>query len=82
MLIALQIPDRWKNPTGAYHIGVKNAFDLYPKILKSRIIKERKEENWDKCHREAVAEVTRKLADFDKKYPEPGPVSIYEKTLD
>ncbi|KAL3846837.1 hypothetical protein ACJMK2_017791 [Sinanodonta woodiana] len=67
----LQIPDSWRNPTGQFHIGVKPGFDLYPKILKDRIHKERKEKLWDPFHREALAKIAKALEDFDSKHPSP-----------
>jgi hypothetical protein len=30
-----------------FHVGVKRAFDLYPKCVKDRIITERQEKLWD-----------------------------------
>lgn len=62
---SLQIPDSWKNPSGKYHIGLKAAFDLYPKGLTDRIKKERREEMWDPPHRVALAEASRKLDQFE-----------------
>jgi hypothetical protein len=56
-----QIPAKWKNPTGDFHIGVKNGFDLYPAKLKERIEKERKEKLWDPGHKNSLADATRKL---------------------
>jgi tripeptidyl-peptidase-2 len=56
-----QIPDAWNNPTGNFHIGIKNAFELYPAIVRERIEKERKEKLWDPGHKHAIAEATRKL---------------------
>lgn len=70
-----QIPSEWKNPSGKYHIGVKNAYDLYPKILKDRVAKERKEKAWDPLHRTKVSETIRNLEEFDIKNPEPGQVN-------
>ena len=67
MLICLQVPDFWKNPSGKYHIGLKAAQDLYPKGLSDRMKKERRELLWDPPHRLALAEATRRLEDFDSK---------------
>ncbi|XP_062570036.1 tripeptidyl-peptidase 2-like [Saccostrea cucullata] len=61
----LKIPDTWTNPSGLYHVGVKPAYDLFPKKLQDRLNKERKEKNWDPAHREAIAEATRKLEQYE-----------------
>lgn len=61
----LKIPDTWNNPSGLYHVGVKPIFELFPKKLQERFIKERKEKNWDPAHREAVADTTRKLEQYE-----------------
>ncbi|XP_033096394.1 tripeptidyl-peptidase 2-like isoform X2 [Anneissia japonica] len=61
----LTIPANWKNPSGSYHIGVLNAYKLYPKGLKERIQKERRQKLWEPGHRQAVTEVMRKQDVFD-----------------
>uniref|UniRef100_UPI00398F64E6 tripeptidyl-peptidase 2-like n=1 Tax=Pristiophorus japonicus TaxID=55135 RepID=UPI00398F64E6 len=62
----LKIPPDWINPSEKYHIGIKNAFELYPTPLKERIQQERREKQWDPAHRVAVAEAHRRLNDFNK----------------
>ncbi|XP_038630286.1 tripeptidyl-peptidase 2-like [Scyliorhinus canicula] len=63
----LKVPPDWINPSSKYHIGIKNAFELYPIALKERIQQERREKQWDPSHRAAVAEAHRRLNDFNKK---------------
>ncbi|XP_072913858.1 tripeptidyl-peptidase 2-like [Hemitrygon akajei] len=62
----LKIPSDWINPSGRYHVGIKNAFDFYPVPLKERIQQERREKRWDPLHRVAVAEAHRRLTEFNK----------------
>ncbi|XP_067903198.1 tripeptidyl-peptidase 2-like [Heterodontus francisci] len=62
----LKVPADWINPSERYHIGIKNAFELYPTPLKERIQQERREKQWDPSHRIAVAEAHRRLNDFNK----------------
>ena len=56
----LKIPKEWKNPTDKWHIGVKNAFDLYPRGLRDRIIQDRAEKVWDPAHKKCQAEAVKK----------------------
>jgi tripeptidyl-peptidase-2 len=49
---------------------VKAAQDLYPKGLKDRITKERKEKLWDPAHRAAAAKVMKQCNEYDALYPE------------
>ncbi|ESO86457.1 hypothetical protein LOTGIDRAFT_129137 [Lottia gigantea] len=63
----LQVPESWNNPSGRYHIGVKVLFELYPKGLKDRITKERREALWDPQQRRVLAETTKQLENFNNK---------------
>ena len=74
-LETLQVPGAWNNPTGKYHIGIKNAFELYPRLLKDRVQKERREKCWDQGHRQRLAEAVKALEEFDSKHPSPDQVS-------
>ncbi|XP_048461210.1 tripeptidyl-peptidase 2-like [Rhincodon typus] len=67
----LKIPSDWNNPSFRYHVGIKNAFELYPTALKERIQQERREKQWDPLHRVAVAEAHRRLNDFNKNNTNP-----------
>ena len=60
---SLVIPESWTNPTGQFNIGVKNAFDLYPRgwgTSRAGIVQERQEKYWDKEHKDAQATALRK----------------------
>lgn len=57
----LKVPSNWKNPTGKYHIGLRNLYSLYPNKLKERVIAERKKRLWDDGHKTALAEASRQL---------------------
>ncbi len=72
--VIFQIPPTWNNPTGAYHVGVKGAYELFPKILCDRLTKEVREKQWDPAHRVAVATATRALEEFNLKHPDPSQV--------
>ena len=72
-----QIPDSWKNPTGRYHIGAKSAYDLFPKRLQDRVVKDRREKVWDPPHRAALAEATKNLEEFDAAHKTPNEVWNY-----
>ena len=50
------MPESWVNPSGKFHIGVKGALGLYPKRLRERIVKERKEKYWDPVHKQLIAQ--------------------------
>lgn len=76
MFIYLQIPTDWKNPSGKFHIGIKTALELYPKGLKDRIMKERREKSWDPRHRTIYAETMKQLEEFDAKCSDPNQVGL------
>ncbi|GFY42745.1 tripeptidyl-peptidase 2 [Trichonephila inaurata madagascariensis] len=75
----LKIPSNWENPSGKFHIGVKNAYEMYPKLLKDRVLKDRKEKFWDPFHKLLSADVTRRLHDFTQLHPNVNQLSINEK---
>ncbi|XP_039278356.1 tripeptidyl-peptidase 2 isoform X2 [Nilaparvata lugens] len=62
----LKIPESWNNPTGKFHVGLKNGYDLYPKSLKEKVEKERREKFWDPEHKSVSAETIRKQQNFLK----------------
>uniref|UniRef100_A0A2R5LKX2 Tripeptidyl-peptidase 2 n=1 Tax=Ornithodoros turicata TaxID=34597 RepID=A0A2R5LKX2_9ACAR len=57
----LKIPSSWTNPTAKYHIGVKCAYELYPKSVRDRMQKSYKEKEWLPHHNITLAEATRQL---------------------
>jgi tripeptidyl-peptidase-2 len=62
-------PD-WSCPTGEYHLGLKPAYELFPRGLVTRL-KEKRREDWDESHRIAVETANRELADWKDAHPEP-----------
>lgn len=66
----LKVPSNWKNPSGQYHIGVKNLYSLYPGKLRERVLLERKKRSWDTCQKSALAEASRQLQEFEAKNPQ------------
>uniref|UniRef100_A0A0N4Z918 Tripeptidyl-peptidase 2 n=1 Tax=Parastrongyloides trichosuri TaxID=131310 RepID=A0A0N4Z918_PARTI len=77
----LKIPEHWDNPSGKYHIGVKNIHELYTKGLSTRVNKYKKDNVWNgsqnlsvadvrkalKKHEEEIGGKTEKLADKSKR---------------
>ncbi|KAK3925767.1 Tripeptidyl-peptidase 2 [Frankliniella fusca] len=77
----LKIPNTWKNPSGNYHIGLKNAYELYTSSVRERIAKEKKEKNWDPAHKLAVADATRKCREFEKEHPQETNMKPFDKMI-
>ncbi|XP_064639092.1 tripeptidyl-peptidase 2-like isoform X2 [Lineus longissimus] len=75
----LKIPPEWKNPTNQYHLGVKQAYDLYPKGLKDRIIQLRRRRQWDPIHKTTLAAALRKLDEFESSHS--SPLSLENKLI-
>ncbi|XP_071839220.1 tripeptidyl-peptidase 2-like isoform X2 [Apostichopus japonicus] len=61
----LKIPSTWQNKSNEYHIGVKVAYEFFPKGLKERLQKERRDKTWDGPHRQQVADALRALERFE-----------------
>ncbi|XP_076661783.1 tripeptidyl-peptidase 2-like [Halictus rubicundus] len=66
----LKVPSNWRNPSGEYHIGVKNLYSLYPGKLKERVLLERKKRLWDSSQKTALADASRELQEFEAKNPQ------------
>lgn len=56
-----QLPFKWSNPSGDYHVGVVYPYSIYPSKLTEKITAERKKRYWDDGQKTALAEATRKL---------------------
>ncbi|ESN96330.1 hypothetical protein HELRODRAFT_107485 [Helobdella robusta] len=67
----LKIPASWNNPTRDYHIGLKVAYQVFPKSLKERLTKEYKTEVFDVPHRAKLTQAYAQLDDFESKHIDP-----------
>eukprot|EP01063_Lacrimia_lanifica_P001405 TRINITY_DN10711_c0_g2_i1.p1 TRINITY_DN10711_c0_g2~~TRINITY_DN10711_c0_g2_i1.p1 ORF type:complete len:1321 (+),score=563.72 TRINITY_DN10711_c0_g2_i1:40-4002(+) len=69
--VSLKLPKalegRWANPTGAYHVGVKDAFTLFPSALAKRVAKKRREA-FEAEGRRLLTLEQGKLSAFDTKH--------------
>jgi len=63
--LVLQIPSTWKNPTGKYHIGIKNVFELYTEDVKKRIVGEKIEKEWDPLHKPLLSKAITEQQHFN-----------------
>lgn len=61
---------KWKNPSGEYHVGLKPAWELYPRSLVVRM-KAYRREAWDAEQRERVAAARQELDEWDAENPSP-----------
>eukprot|EP00940_MAST-03C_sp_MAST-3C-sp2_P001051 g1051.t1 len=61
----LRLPADAKSSDGAYRLGLKRAFDLFPKALLKRIKSERRRE-FEKKHARILSEAEDALIDFDR----------------
>ncbi|KPM02963.1 tripeptidyl-peptidase 2 [Sarcoptes scabiei] len=66
----LRIPLDWKNPTGKYHIGVKNVYELFPESVRTRIKKDYVKKVFQPIHKPLLAEAMKKLEAFKLKHPD------------
>lgn len=57
----------WNNPTGKWHVGMKRAFDFFPKPLITRM-KEDRRKDFDILQRQLVAKAQSDVADFKTKH--------------
>ena len=49
----IKVNPSWKNPSGEYRVGIKKAYDLYPKDLRERV-KERRRKIWSQKLKEVI----------------------------
>jgi tripeptidyl-peptidase-2 len=77
----LKIPDDWENPSGQWHIGVKAAYELFPKLLQTRLNKDIKEKIWDPTHGSCLAAASQELDSWNDKYKDKNASLTYEEKL-
>ncbi|BFZ00765.1 hypothetical protein BsWGS_03804 [Bradybaena similaris] len=74
----LKIPKAWNVPDGKFHIGIKLAYELFPKQLRERVGTEFRDKVWNPQHKTALTDALRDLEAFDKTHP--NCVSLEDKT--
>ncbi|CAG2163191.1 unnamed protein product [Oppiella nova] len=77
----LKIPGHWANPSGRYHIGVKNMYELYPAGVRTRMAREYRQTQWEPIHKTSKTETLRELREFEDKHPEPSNDSSDDKII-
>lgn len=75
----LKIPSTWSNPTGKWHIGFKNGYELYCENSSARIKAEYKRNNWSAAYSEAKTSSLRELQDYEAKEKEKKKVNTSTK---
>jgi len=56
----LSLNPNWTNPTGSYRLGMKRAYELYPRQLISRVKEERKKK-WMEVHKSIEAQIQKDM---------------------
>lgn len=70
---------KWKNPTGEYRLGIKAAWELYPRALVGRM-KTKRREAWDEAQRERLAAVSQELNAWDAAHPSPTEAQLRDRS--
>jgi hypothetical protein len=55
----------WDNPTKTYRLGIKRAYEFFPKDLVKQMKKERKQK-FDQMQRELIDQLQRQISEYDK----------------
>lgn len=56
-------------PNGEFRLGLKRFYDLCPSKVRENLTNARKLKEWDGPHKTAIAEVSRKINEFEKQNP-------------
>ncbi|GES95610.1 tripeptidyl-peptidase 2-like [Rhizophagus clarus] len=64
----LIIDPTWDNPSGEFHVGIKRAYELFPKELITRLTQERRQK-FESEHYQLLVEVQQKLAAWEEAHP-------------
>jgi tripeptidyl-peptidase-2 len=66
----LEINPKWTNPSGEYRLGLKRAYELFPKDLLTRL-KEQRKKMFETKHIELLVQSQNDLLKFDRENPNP-----------
>lgn len=71
-----QIPADWKNPSGKFHVGVKNIYELFPKFVQKNLTKEYQENEFAPANKPLLAAAIKALNEFQEKEPAKKPEEL------
>jgi len=72
--------EKWSNPSGKWHLGVKCAVDLWPRPgVKDRVLGERLSKQWEPGHKRSLGEAVKRQQESEVKERDVDSLSLLER---